>query len=380
MAWKQITGCINSGGPDSAADGDIDIAFGLLLAHAQWGSAGEINYFAEAVLMIQDIMGLNATEGDINQDYYSVKLGDWVQSGQYMNGTRSSDFIMDHFRVFECAVNDTNWNQVVDECYDLINDMQTNFSPETGLLPDFIDDLNETPRPADPNYLEGELDGNYSYNACRDPWRIASDYLIFGDERAKDAVININDWLFESSGGSANHVYAGYYLDGTKAVGWTDMAFTAPFAVGAMLDANNQEWLNTLYTRVLSSNIGSGGYYDNTLKLLSLITISGNYWVPSCDVLGIPESSREKQETYFQVFPTSTTGKLNLKINAKFRNEELELSVVDSYGKLVLSKSLYDSSTNNININLNKISKGVYLVNLSTVSGKPLGVQKVIKQ
>ena len=35
-------------GNDSAFDGDADIAFGLLLADAQWGSAGRVNYKAEA--------------------------------------------------------------------------------------------------------------------------------------------------------------------------------------------------------------------------------------------------------------------------------------------------------------------------------------------
>ncbi len=37
MAWKW------SGANDSAFDGDCDIAFGLLLAHAQWGSGGAVD-------------------------------------------------------------------------------------------------------------------------------------------------------------------------------------------------------------------------------------------------------------------------------------------------------------------------------------------------
>jgi len=267
MAWKQITGCIDAGGPDSASDGDIDIAFGLLLAHAQWGTQGTINYFQEALLIIHDLMGESPAEGDINQDYYSVKLGDWVDGGSYMTGTRTSDFIMDHFRAFACAINDTSWNQVTDECYTLIDTMQTDYSPETGLLPDFIVNIDETPEPAPADYLEGELDGNYSYNACRDPWRIATDYLINGDERAKAAVLKINQWLIESAEGSANNVYAGYYLDGTHAVGWSDIAFTAPFAVGAMVDTANQEWLNKLYAKILSANIDS----ISATRFLSLI-------------------------------------------------------------------------------------------------------------
>ncbi len=378
MAWKQITGCVNSGGPDSASDGDIDIAFGLLLAHAQWGSEGEINYLHQARLIIYDIMGNDPSEGDINQSFNTVKLGDWVTSGSYMNGTRTSDFIMDHFRTFECASHDTTWNFVVDKCYDLISDMQTNYSPETGLLPDFIDDIDTEPRPADPNYLEGELDGNYSYNACRDPWRLASDYLINGDERAKEAAIKINEWLLESSGGSTNHVYAGYYLDGTKAVGWSDISFTAPFAVGAMLDTNNQEWLNTLYSKVLTSNVNSGGYYDNTLKLLSMITISGNYWVPPCELINGTADLYQKDKNYFRIYPTVTKDKLTIKVNSEIVNKRINLRIYNSSGNLILNKP-FQNSTGSI-INLSEYPDGIYLIGLSTENGESLGFQRVIKQ
>lgn len=377
MAWKQITGCVDSDGPDSATDGDMDIAFGLLLAHAQWGSGGAINYFQEALSVINDIMGDDAAEGDINQGFYSIKLGDWVTSGGYMNGTRTSDFIMDHFRAFSCAASDTGWNAVVDKCYDLIGEMQSNYSPETGLLPDFIEDLNTSARPADPDYLEGDLDGNYSYNACRDPWRIASDYLINGDERAKAAAVKINQWLLESTGGNANNVYAGYYLDGEKAVGWSDNSFTAPFAVGAMLDTANQEWLNKLYSKVLSANIANGGYYDNTLTLLSMITISGNYWVPDCDILNGTSDFEAKQKDNFLIYPKLTYGNFTLEINSKLSNQNVKLQIFNSSGQMVFADSF--QITNSSNITLGRFPKGMYLVALTTVKGEFLGTQKIIK-
>ena len=373
MAWKQISGCKDSDGPDSASDGDIDIAFGLLLAHAQWGSAGAINYFHEALLIINDIMGSTPSEGDVNQDYFTVKLGDWVQSGHFMQGTRTSDFIMDHFRAFECAAKDTNWNQVVDKCYSLVADMQTNYSPETGLLPDFIEDVDEQAKPAEPNYLEGDLDGNYSYNACRDPWRLASDYLIFGDERAKAAVIKINRWLLESTGGSTNKVYAGYYLDGTKAASWTDNSFTAPFAVGAMLDTANQEWLNKLFTKTLLASTANGGYYDNTLRLLSMITISGNYWVPDCDILNGVKGVKKHSENSFRVYPTGTQGEFTVKVNPSFNNKKIIVSVMDLQGRVMKRSTL----SGNSRIDLQNFPKGLYLVTL-IADNNILGSQKVV--
>ena len=48
MDWKVP----QTGGDDSAFDGDADIAYGLLLAHAQWGSDGSVNYAADASTVI----------------------------------------------------------------------------------------------------------------------------------------------------------------------------------------------------------------------------------------------------------------------------------------------------------------------------------------
>ncbi len=373
MAWKQITGCIDADGPDSATDGDIDIAFGLLLAHAQWGSNGAINYFQEAVAIINDIMGNTPSEGDINQDYYSIKLGDWVRSGSYMTGTRTSDFITDHFRAFACAAKDSSWHSVVDKCYSLIEEIQTGYSPQTGLLPDFIVDVDENPKPAPPDYLEGPLDGNYSYNACRDPWRIASDYLINGDEKARESILKIDKWLYQSTGGSTNKIYAGYYLDGTKAVSWTDNSFTAPFTVGAMIDTSNQEWLNKLYSKMLQGSTANGGYYDNTLRLLSMITISGNYWVPPCEILNGTEETNNKK-TGFEIFPSPVKEKFFVKFNDNVKSHHL--TITDITGNVLLSQK---TEKKTYTVNAGKLMPGVYFVTVKTDNGKIAGTKKIVK-
>jgi len=40
---------------DSAADGDLDIAYALLLADRQWGSCGTVNYLLEAQRVLVDV-------------------------------------------------------------------------------------------------------------------------------------------------------------------------------------------------------------------------------------------------------------------------------------------------------------------------------------
>lgn len=380
MAWKQKTGCINTEGSDSATDGDMDIAFGLLLAHAQWGSEGTINYLQEARLMIADMTGTSATDGDINQDLRTIKLGDWVQNGSFKYGTRSSDFIMDHFRSFSCAVQDNTWNGVVDKCYSLIDDMQTQYSPETGLIPDFIKDVDSEAKPANPNYLEGNLDGHYSYNACRDPWRMANDYLLFGDERPKTAVLKINRWLLQKTGGNTGYVKAGYHLDGTVAASWSDLSFTAPFTVGAMLDTNTV-WLNHLYDEILNVNINVDGYYGNTLKLLAMLTISGNYWTPDCAIIsGISTDKLHLEELNFLIKSGAASGEFDLSIVSQQNIDSFKIAVHDTTGRCILTDNWENSYNKSKKIDLRDKNVGLYLVSIYTQNGQLLGVKKIIKR
>ena len=294
MDWQQRS-CndASSSDDDSASDGDIDIAFALLLAHAQWGSDGEIAYLNEARKMINAIM-----KDDVNQNTLTIKLGDWVKSTspKYFNSTRTSDFITDHFRVFSYATNNTKWSTIVNNCYDMIEGIQNNYSNNTGLLPDFIINTNTSPKPANADFLEGEYDGNYYYNACRTPFRLGIDYLINGEVKAKNAVKKINSWLLESVNERVNRISNGYKLNGDKIYNWNDATFIGPFAVGAMSDVSNQNWLNKLYKELVSeNNINSGDYYSNTIKLLSMIVLSGNYWVPDQGVLSINELKKIKE-------------------------------------------------------------------------------------
>jgi hypothetical protein len=45
-----------------------------------------------------------------------------------------------------------------------------------------------------------------------------------------------------------------------------------------MVDASNQEWLDALWDVVNATD--NNEYYDDTLKLLTMIAMSGNWWAP----------------------------------------------------------------------------------------------------
>jgi endoglucanase len=216
----------------------------------------------------------------LNPTTHTLLMGDWVSLSdpKYGRSTRSSDLMPEHLRTYAAASGDAEWTRVADTAYTLITTLQRDASPKSGLLPDFIEDVDTKPRPARPGFLEGDADGRYAYNACRIPWRIATDYLLAGDTRAQAALHPINTWLRTATDGDPHNVMGGYRLDGTAAVNYYEPAFAAPFAVGAMVDPSNQAWLNAAWARLTDGS--SDGYYSDTLSLQALIVMSGNWWSP----------------------------------------------------------------------------------------------------
>ncbi|MBI3195275.1 MAG: hypothetical protein HYZ34_12545 [Ignavibacteriae bacterium] len=366
MAWRQRTGCISGVGErNSATDGDVDIAYALLVADNQWRSGGTINYKQEALTLLDAIM-----QDEINQNLFSVKLGDWSNSSEpsFFNSTRSSDFMLNHFKLFAEITGDTNWSRIANTCYDYISAMQANYSTTTGLIPDFITNLNTTPAPAHANFLEGSHDGHYYYNACRDPWRIGVDYLLTGDTRALTVLNKINSWLKTATSNNPANIRPGYQLNGTAIhTDYSSMAFTAPFAVGAMVHSSNQQWLNDLWDEIVGTNINAEGYYENSLKLLCMLTLSGNWWNPvserTISFSGYEWSVKNSESAlwgpgpnYFSESPSNvwvdSFGRLHLKITGRnnlWQCSEVILNQTLGYGYYVFH--LAENSAGQMNEN-----------------------------
>jgi endo-1,4-beta-D-glucanase Y len=278
MAWAQNKNCRDLD-KSSASDGDMDIAYSLLLANTQWGSKGNINYLKEANNLIAAIM-----QHEINPHTYSVLLSDAIEydSKDYY-GTRSSDFMPDHFKAFSRATHDYRWTKVTNLNYRLFSILQKKFSSDAGLIPDFIVHLDKKAQPAPPNFLESPYDGYYNYNACRVPWRIAADYLLTGDKRSKIIVGKINQWIRETTKNKPDNISAGYTLTGNDIKGryFEALSFIGPFAVSAMVDKKNQQWLNDVWDYLVNFKLKDYDYYDNSIKLQNMIILSGNYWEAS---------------------------------------------------------------------------------------------------
>jgi endo-1,4-beta-D-glucanase Y len=285
MAWKQTlkNGTMqNVEGADSATDGDLDIAYALLLAHRQWGSSGAINYKAEALRILHDILAY-----DVNNATWTTKPGDWA-SGSDANHTRPSDFMTGHFLAFAKAdsVNAGKWTKIYKAVSKIVTYQFKHGSRDTGLMPDFMKKSGANFVPVAGEYLETRHDGDFDYNACRTPWRLAMSYL---QQRKTDLLPVLRkqaQWIRNETGGEPSNIRAGYYVrngkNGTSYVSFDDLAFTAPFAVNAMFGgAAGQAWLNDLWRSITGGDYPTTvDYYGDSIRLQVMLTVAGNWWTP----------------------------------------------------------------------------------------------------
>src|SRR5215813_14810655 len=268
MSWVIDKSESTSKDQDSATDGDMDIAYALLLAHSQWGSNGKINYLEEA----RKIITKGIKKSAMSEQSKRPLLGD-DSPDQY--ATRASDWMTDHFKAFRRATGDNFWREVTNTVYELINQITINHASNTGLMPDFV--VGRSPQPAHPNFLEAKTDGDYSWNACRYPWRLATDFAHHGAPEARAAANKVANWIKSSAGGDPRNIKAGYKLDGKPLANYSDPAFTSPLIAACMVDSSHQAFMNSGWEVIKN---WKDGYYGDTINLLCMLLISGNWWAP----------------------------------------------------------------------------------------------------
>lgn len=266
---------------DSAFDGDCDIAFALLLADTQWGSNGIINYRREALAVIEALM-----EKVIGHESQLPMLGDWVrQNGRGYNQytTRSSDIMPTHFKLFYQATGNPQWQKVTQKSQNVIEYMQNQFSPQSGLIPDFIVSSTgkETSyKPAPARYLESAYDGEYYYNASRVPWRVGADALLNNDLVSRRQIQRIARWALQKSNGKPSSIRPGYKLNGKRINNeeYLSKAFIAPLGVASMTIADGQYFINEVFDLCIELQ---QDYYEDTIGIFCLLLLTGNCWLPT---------------------------------------------------------------------------------------------------
>ncbi len=281
LAWRQVYDGMTcrlggEGDENSATDGDLDVAYALLLAHATWGNDGVYDYLALARDLLAD-----AAKYEMMAGGHYLNIGDWVThfSPELADLTRTSDFFTSHYPAFYRATCDNRWLLLRASTYDIV---ETVAHPDTGLLPDFIEGLPDRPRAAMGERLETNYDGTYFWNASRTPFRLALDVLIYGQQDAVPVLSNFNHWAQQATGGDPANVAEGYHLDGQKLPYETSspLVFVSMMGVAAMLPSASPEWRAALWTNILARDINDEVYFGNTLKLLALLAATGHWKTP----------------------------------------------------------------------------------------------------
>jgi endo-1,4-beta-D-glucanase Y len=267
MQW-QIDGktCkyADSGTPDGATDGDLDIGYGLVLADSQWGG-----YTADAKDWLARFYAANvAPDGHLK-----------CEDDGPDTDSRPSDWMLDHLRAFAAYDTAHDWNKVISRTQTLAQQFTASYSPTANLLSDFIVNADTTPKPAPANYQEDQPDNIVGYNSVRVPWHMGTDALLYGNAVTKTIATNESNSYKTHSGSDPDKVYPHTKLDGTPYT-TDDQAEEAGDSVGpAAMAAGDQAWTDKIWA-YLATNPYGDGYFGETIKTLVYIVMSGNYWAP----------------------------------------------------------------------------------------------------
>ena len=235
---------------NAAIDADEDMAIALVFADVKWGG-----YSQDATNLINNIYNYEIEAGT-----YVVKPGDmWGGS----NCTNISYFAPADYKVFAQYTGNNGWYSVVDKCYEIIN-LARNSS--TYLVPDWC---TASGTPAS-EVTWNQYKDHYYYDAVRTPWRIALDYLWFGDSRAYDFCNGITGF-FQTF--APSQIVNGYYLDGRPIASYHDPAFVGTAGAGSMASGYNS-FAQSMYPEVKATTLNE--YYQSSLRLFALMVMSGN--------------------------------------------------------------------------------------------------------
>jgi endo-1,4-beta-D-glucanase Y len=271
----------NNQGNGGATDADEDMAWALVMADKQWGSAGALNYASLATAQITAIW---------NHEIYNSNLagpGDsWGPTNLYQD-INISYFAPAYYRVFKTLDSGHAWEAVTQTVFDTIDlALSGNGNATNGLVPAWCGTTSSS------CVSSGAGPFNYQYDSCRTPFRVGIDWCWNGS-RLSSAAAAINPTRAQSyvaktssffSGVGAASIVDGYNLDGTPASGvhtaaqGQSAAFLGPAGVGAMSSASYQAFLDAAYSRLKTRQLTIGGaYYDESWTVMSLLMMTGNF-------------------------------------------------------------------------------------------------------
>ncbi|MFC6274231.1 glycosyl hydrolase family 8 [Levilactobacillus tangyuanensis] len=262
MQWQQTmqNGKLKSTGSqrNSATDGDLDIAYSLILADKKWGSR-QVNYHQAALKLLKAIK-----QKEINSTTKLPMMGNWATSAYDQQKLRTADLTMGYFRQFAAFSHDKSWNTVASRSQLAVKKLSAR--QKTGLFPDFILATGKSIklRAVKPFSIESATDNQVGYNACRVPWRLAQTVKLTHNGVTKRA-LNKQLTFFNKQ----KRITAVYTLGGKAVNHYANTAFTAPIHVAAITMRKSSLAKKT--AKQLPKKIETNNYFSATLQVVTAL-------------------------------------------------------------------------------------------------------------
>lgn len=180
--------------------------------------------------------------------------------------TRSSDFMLSHLKAFADATGDARWLKIRDRTYDIMNDIRQRYSAKTGLMPVFW----VTSAMVSTRGMQRVIRGAWRWTNCSMASRVPA------------SLIPLNQWARKITRDNPERFADSYGLGGRTLPdhGNNSLAFISALGVSARIDSGNQQWINAIWNDMAGQTITDDDYYGNTLKLLSMVVLSGHWKEP----------------------------------------------------------------------------------------------------
>jgi endo-1,4-beta-D-glucanase Y len=262
MNWKNGQG-------GSATDGDIDIAFALLMANVQWpsgGYKGPSDTMAAAILSNDfegDVIigGSNFHQSNFNPSYFAPAA---FAKFSGFGGKQTKGYAMVNTNVTSGTSGvPTDWGNRTDGA--------ASGPGEAQVTSDIVDPMN-------PN------NGAMGYDAARVPWRLGLHACQGGDKTALMAIVNLFASKYDM-GASIDLMKAGWLkTTGMPHEKAKDLqgSYIGPMGVGAMAVGNTAMKDRAFRTMldILESGDFNHTYFPSTVGLLTALAMSGNFPMP----------------------------------------------------------------------------------------------------
>jgi endo-1,4-beta-D-glucanase Y len=345
MNWHVTCGGVTKTG--TAADGDLDVAYGALVAYWQWGDT----YKANATKLINNCKKLIA-----NCSGTSVVMGGFGYGG--CNETDMSYYTPAFFREFAKFTGDNAWSKLADDTYVVL---EKTANQSTGLVPDWHTYTGG-------QSANGRNSATYRYDACRVPWRIAIDYFWNGNEKALAWCKKVSNW---ANGVGASKIVDGYTPAGQAQGSDHNMSFVGGFAVAAM--CNTQTIADSFAQEMVKLGFNSGFWYHGFLGTIYSMTMTGHFWNPT---LLEKQTGVQQKALSAKAGAMVVTNQANRTLNINVIKNVTSVGLTSMNGQIVKQTEKITNGTAELDVS--SVKRGCYLISTRGNDGKVSTTQVVL--